>query len=468
MCLSDVTTLKCDKMSSRSNRVVKTVRTLSRPVQDIATCGYSNYSCSQPCLENFDYCARHILEDKSAPYKQCNYIYSNNGKRCTRPAPKTDKKEGYCLDHSRKSLLLRQRAVRKRRSRETPETLLAELGHHKMDSTSAGQNAIPDPASVVSSTAANLDYASDSDSDAADPIDALWRSEADSEVESAGSDEDPLEHAQIYTTEEIAKIYLEKIQRLKSLYIGEYRRLAHILKENRRKYLHAVKAEKETMMSIHAQPKESVEERASYEKLKMMFRYHKHLGKDAILHRQYFEKRLQVTEGLHYKPGPSVGCVKCIYSEGSWKCGEKSIPLSKYCSKHILHDSNQVLYRACGVEKSGDDECSTPIIGLPFVAACVYHTPVPDPLPVSAPVTTVSLANTAQGEIDITSQHMDLSSAGQDTYIDVTGTGEPPVSLTDGGSLMPPEGEIIDISSSQGLILTQVPDDAMQDAGASA
>lgn len=47
----------------------------------------------------------------------------------------------------------------------------------------------------------------------------------------------------------------------------------------------------------------------------------------------------QVTEGVNYKPGPSVGCVKCIYSEGSWRCGEKSIPLSKYCAKHILHVS---------------------------------------------------------------------------------------------------------------------------------
>lgn len=48
---------------------------------------------------------------------------------------------------------------------------------------------------------------------------------------------------------------------------------------------------------------------------------------------------VQVTEGVNFKPGSSIGCVKCIYSEGSWRCGEKSVPLSKYCSKHILHVS---------------------------------------------------------------------------------------------------------------------------------
>lgn len=78
--------------------------------------------------------------------------------------------------------------------------------------------AIPDPASVTGVASAALEYASDTDSEeeiTTLPRDILPRREADSELDSADSDADPLEHAQVFTTEEITRIYLEKLQRLK-------------------------------------------------------------------------------------------------------------------------------------------------------------------------------------------------------------------------------------------------------------
>lgn len=418
-------------MSVRSGRVVKTVRTLGRPNNEATICGYSNYNCSLGRLEGFEYCSRHILEDKSAPFRQCNYIFTSTGKRCLRPAPTTDRKEGYCGEHSRRSLVVRQRAARKRPPRETTETLLAQLSHHQMDTATIGQNAIPDPGSVVSVAATCLEYGSDTDSEEEGPslsLDALRRREADSELDSADSDTDPLEHAQVYTTEEITRIYLEKLQKLKSMYVGEFKRLSHLLRESRRKYLQQVRNEKETMCSIHAQPKETPEERYYYEKLKAMARYHKHLGVHAILQRQQFERRLQVTEGVNYKPGPSVGCVKCIYNEGSWRCGEKSVPLSKYCAKHILHDQNQVLFNGCGASVLGEDQCSVPIIPLPHISTCIYHTPVPDPLPVSVPIEDLEATLVAGEEASIAAE------------------------------LPTPHGQIIDLSH-HSFILTEVPPD---------
>lgn len=79
-------------------------------------------------------------------------------------------------------------------------------------------SAIPDPASVAGVASAVLEYASDTDSEeelSALPQDTLARREADSELDSADSDVDPLEHAQVFTTEEITRIYLEKLQKLK-------------------------------------------------------------------------------------------------------------------------------------------------------------------------------------------------------------------------------------------------------------
>ncbi|XP_042231913.1 KAT8 regulatory NSL complex subunit 2-like isoform X1 [Homarus americanus] len=424
-------------MSVRSGRVVKTVRTLTRPTHE-AACAYTTYNCTMTRLDGFEYCSRHILEDKGAPFRQCNYIYTSTGKRCLRPAPTSDRKEGrYCGEHSRRSLVLRQRAARRRRSRETPETLLNQLSHHQMDTQTAGQNAIPDPASVTGVASASLEYASDTDSEeeiTTLPHDTLPRREADSELDSADSDADPLEHSQVFTTEEITRIYLEKLKRLKSMYIGEYKRLAHILREGRRKYLQSVRQEKETMVSIHAQPKTTPEERAAYDQLRAMSRYHKHLGTHSLLYRQQLERRLQVTEGVNYKPGPSVGCVKCVYSEGSWRCGEKSVPLSKYCSKHILHDPNQVLFGACGVSRCGDDQCSMPVMCLPYTTTCIYHTPIPDPIPVSSPL----LEDIENNAIDLSAEELSIQSS---------------------TSQLPPPGpqEIIDLSESHSFIVSEVP-----------
>lgn len=56
-------------------------------------CSYEPYQCSHFAVEGSKYCIKHILNDKTASFKQCNFIYQNNGKRCHFSAPKGDKKE---------------------------------------------------------------------------------------------------------------------------------------------------------------------------------------------------------------------------------------------------------------------------------------------------------------------------------------------------------------------------------------
>lgn len=56
-----------------------------------------------------------------------------------------------------------------------------------------------------------------------------------------------LRHAGIFTAEEVIYIAREKLIRLQSLYIDQFRRLQYVLKEKRRKYLLALKKEKETL-----------------------------------------------------------------------------------------------------------------------------------------------------------------------------------------------------------------------------
>lgn len=54
-------------------------------------------------------------------------------------------------------------------------------------------------------------------------------------------------HAGVYTAEEVALITREKLIRLQSLYIDQFKRLQHLLKEKKRRYLHSRKVEHETL-----------------------------------------------------------------------------------------------------------------------------------------------------------------------------------------------------------------------------
>ena len=51
-------------------------------------CAYSQRVCNLEILKGFDFCHKHILEDKASPFKPCDFIAKSNGKRCPNPAQK--------------------------------------------------------------------------------------------------------------------------------------------------------------------------------------------------------------------------------------------------------------------------------------------------------------------------------------------------------------------------------------------
>ena len=59
-------------------------------------------------------------------------------------------------------------------------------------------------------------------------------------------------HAGVYTAEEVALIMREKLIRLQSLYIDQFKRLQHLLKEKKRRYLHNRKVEHEALGKLYA------------------------------------------------------------------------------------------------------------------------------------------------------------------------------------------------------------------------
>ncbi|XP_043526841.1 KAT8 regulatory NSL complex subunit 2 isoform X2 [Frieseomelitta varia] len=359
--------------------------------KQMQTCLYSSYECSQPCLEGFNYCAKHILEDPNAPYKQCGFVYNTNGRKCQNPAPILDRRDiSYCTEHTRKAQIARIKSTARHSLPQTPEMLLLNLSHYvkKTDSSTEetedeeGKVKALDPFTEVDAYRVNasgcdiLDYASSSDSDiepttVTDTLRGSYLDDSDNES-LYSAQEDPLKHAGIFTAEEVIYIAREKLIRLQSLYIDQYRRLQYILREKRRKYLHALKKEKETLCSIHDQPKETAKEKKIYEKLKALNRYHRRSGVEAILYRKSLERRAQATEGPAQKI-PSIS--KCIFTEGGVKCGERTLPAAKHCRKHILKDQHQVLFKACGAVRA-DIECHEPVPVI-FDTNCVFHMNLP-------------------------------------------------------------------------------------------
>lgn len=380
------------------------------------TCQFPHRVCHHPCLEDYDYCLKHILEDKTAPYKTCSYVYSINGRKCNQPAPKDRKDSRYCAEHALKTERLRHKASSRHLPPQTPESLLASLSHYvppaQNNISSASEEVdvettdAPSPihtinpfieidASKVNSSGNKvLDYASESDSDVEPTmIDSVWhgQDQESSDGESVDSQlEDPLKHAGVYTAEEAVLLTRDKLVRLQTLYIEQYRRLQYVLRDRRRKYLLTLKKEKETLSSIHAQSRTSAKELKLYEKLKALNRYQKFNGIDAIMHKKSFERRAQVTEGMMIR---NINKGKCIFTEGGVKCGAKAIPVTKYCRKHILEDPQQVLYRACGCQKA-DHVCQEPTLNIFENATCVYHVAL-----VSQQHNNTDTTNTAQSQM---------------------------------------------------------------------
>lgn len=63
-------------------------------------CAYLHKICLNNRLEGHKYCIDHIMNDKTAPYRQCTYVHSVTGRRCQRAAHKVDRRASpLCLYH---------------------------------------------------------------------------------------------------------------------------------------------------------------------------------------------------------------------------------------------------------------------------------------------------------------------------------------------------------------------------------
>jgi len=361
-------------MTSNSNQTTAS----ASHSQNAVMCNNNLYNCSQTCVEGYRYCIEHITDDRNAPYRPCTFVFSN-GKKCVNNVLKGERRDGLCSDHAKRSALCKIKSLRKRQPPESIQTLIDELQHYQ-----PGKDDEPAADKPYGPTNHKLhDYASESDSEAEIPTaEQTVRQEDDSDAESIDSDQDdPLRHAGVYTPEEVVMQTRDKLIKLQALYVDQFKRLHHQLKEARRRYLHGSKKEKENGVSSAPYP-DTPSERRAVAKLRSLRRFQRHRGTEALLHHQLQEKRLQVTQGVNYKAPPAP---KCTFVDVGIKCLNSALPLTKHCSRHVLSDSSQMLYRPCGFALN-DQDCKEPVINFSEDTRCVYHTILPPLAPLNEPI----------------------------------------------------------------------------------
>lgn len=254
-------------------------------------CAYLHKICLNNRLEGHKYCIDHIMNDKTAPYRQCTYVHSVTGRRCTRAARKVDRRASpLCQIH--KSYKLNFPSPPTVSPEET--NLLQDLAHHsKLDSAVRSTNTfwIPKgdgsaiPSEKLGRAVARYFIQRQADDAPAEMPTmeeiAARHNNADSDTESVENDQDMFKHAQVFTEEEVTRTLRDKMIRLRRLYIEQYGHIQYILKEKRLKFIQAQRFEDE----IHGELYSFRNHRDSpdYVKLSAMLRYHKTFGPDSLL-----------------------------------------------------------------------------------------------------------------------------------------------------------------------------------------
>uniref|UniRef100_A0A2K5PP72 KAT8 regulatory NSL complex subunit 2 n=1 Tax=Cebus imitator TaxID=2715852 RepID=A0A2K5PP72_CEBIM len=299
--------------------------------QEPLSCAFTHRPCSQPRLEGQEFCIKHILEDKNAPFKQCSYISTKNGKRCPNAAPKPEKKDGvaFCAEHVRRNALALHAQMKKTNPGPMGETLLCQLSSY-----------------------------------------------AKTELGSQTPESSRSEASRIL--EEVALIMREKLIRLQSLYIDQFKRLQHLLKEKKRRYLHNRKVEHEALGSSLLTGPEGLlaKERENLKRLKCLRRYRQRYGVEALLHRQLKERRMLATDGATQQAHTTRSSQRCLAFVDDVRCSNQSLPMTRHCLTHICQDTNQVLFKCC--QGSEEVPCNKPVpVSLSEDPCCPLHFQLP-------------------------------------------------------------------------------------------
>lgn len=379
-------------------------------------CAYLHKICLNNRLEGHKFCIDHIMNDKTAPYRQCTFVHSVTGRRCTRAAHKVDRRASPLCQFHR---ALKMNApplptVPIEENSSDAKSLLDDLSHRQplvqpqpdegdvkpQRRESANTFWVPKedgsavPSAKLCKTLAK--YNAQRHSVVMAPIVELPTMEeiaarhnnADSDTESVDNNLDMFKHASVFTEEELTRTLRDKMIKLRRLYIEQYGHIQYILKEKRLKYIQAQRNEDEIYGELYSF--RNNRDSPDYARLRAMLRYHKTFGSESLLQEQAKKRKLsrpptvgphphpsaqpQTTSAQHQQISPAkTGNDICIFSKTPQGCDKPCLPMSPYCRQHILFDTKQVLFRPCA---GGIPPCLTPVVSFARKNKCWLHTAI--------------------------------------------------------------------------------------------
>lgn len=326
-------------------------------------CAYLHKICLNNRLEGHKYCIDHIMNDKTAPYRQCTYVHAVTGRRCTRAAHKVDRRASPLCQYHRS---LKQNAPPTPTAPLEPDTssdpksLLEDLAHHKRrepdrprpQSTNTfwvskgGGSAVP--SEKLCKVLANYN-AQRQNSDTA-PIElpsmeeiAARHNNADSDTESVDNNLDLFKHASVFTEEELTRTLRDKMIKLRRLYIEQYGHIQYILKEKRLKYIQAQRTEDEMYGELYSF--RNNRDSADYGKLRAMLRYHKTFGPESLLQEQAKRRKLTrpPTVGPHPHPNAHNAAAKSAPRQNQTSLKGDSLEQHQPQSSSLGNDNSRLV-----------------------------------------------------------------------------------------------------------------------------
>lgn len=356
-------------------------------------CKYIHRYCNQTRLDGYDYCIRHILEDKSAPFRQCMYVNQPNKKRCTNAAPKTDKNDRrdntLCPFHAKRAMMkTRVHPPKRKPVAEGPATLLKSLEHYCEDPVhdlnyrrEPGHYERPIAAGMEGGQPSTIEQVEEIVANDGEPILSKANVESIDDDFCFNDTSSYLDHAGVYTHKEICAMTKEKLLKLQHLYCVELKVLYHDFKEARRRYLKMVrnpfpevqrspKLVYRDLKDVRGRIVAKIEKPSSEtdvgttsvldKKLHQSLQgYHQRSGIERILRRKLLERRAGLIKP--FRP-------TCAYEKNGLKCTGTALMATQFCKNHILNDPNQVLFVPCHNSK-----CTKPVLPIEDNPACDLH-----------------------------------------------------------------------------------------------
>lgn len=344
----------------------------SSPLDGKLLCSYSEKLCKQRRLNGYAFCIRHVLEDKNAPFKQCQFVAKYNGHQCTNPIPFAEERI-YCNSH-----LQVLGIVPKKTRRKKPE----ETGESELDSspTTAELKLRTDVLTTPSSTNMSLlppqifpfrlkkpkiqpqpmNYTNIPGIEELRESRKKWHKDkgdlftiydmysSDGESSSEG-DEMPWQQMWLSTDSDLdfdafrgenncleSDIRTAKISRLSTQLRRQLHQLRRTLRIRGRYHKDVVACGSVLVKAIHSNSSACV---------------------DSLLENS---KRSRKTRA---KPSK---CLKkiCAFSLDDVQCSSKAFPYTKFCKDHIMNDAKQVLYAQCTAKWPGGLQCSVPVFDV--------------------------------------------------------------------------------------------------------